>query len=153
MGKKSRDKGYRGERELLNILCDVYGYSVKRGRFMEGMPDLYGLWGIHIECKRHEKLEIPSWYKQSLVDSKRFNNGIPTVFHRKNGEKWLVTLAYYDWYRMNGEPCELMKNGNTYRNVEKHGRVRYIREGFDLITLTLEEFMDIYGGWINDREI
>ena len=36
--------------------------------------------------------------KQAVRDSKA--NELPTVFHRKNGEKWLVTVRLEDWVKL-----------------------------------------------------
>ena len=61
MGKAQREKGKRGERELAGILRD-YGYDTRRGQQFcgsDGSADVVGLPGIHIECKRVEKLKPP----------------------------------------------------------------------------------------------
>lgn len=47
------------ERELANLLKDRYGYDCRRGQQFcgsNGDADVVGLPGIHIECKRVEKL-------------------------------------------------------------------------------------------------
>lgn len=59
MGKSSQLKGAAGERELASLLRE-YGYDIERGgslSFWE-VPDLVGLPGIHIECKRVERLNL-----------------------------------------------------------------------------------------------
>ena len=58
-GKASQRKGAGGERELAEILR-TYGYSAKRGGSLSfgEVPDLVGLPGIHIECKRVERLNV-----------------------------------------------------------------------------------------------
>ena len=56
----SRQKGVRGERELAGILRD-YGFDSRRGQQycgLNGDADVIGLPGIHIECKRVERLNI-----------------------------------------------------------------------------------------------
>ena len=59
MGKASREKGKRGERELAGRLRE-YGYDARRGQQYSGMDgdDVVGLPGIHIECKRVERLDL-----------------------------------------------------------------------------------------------
>lgn len=47
MGKKSRDKGYRGENEVVNI-CKNYGIPCKRN-FMSGM--FAGSVDVEINCR------------------------------------------------------------------------------------------------------
>lgn len=94
-------KGRRGEEELARILRR-YGFEITRGgtcSFGEA-PDLSGLPGLHIECKRVEKLNLSAAMAQSIRDSKRFGDGIPTVFHRKNREDWLVTLQLADFMQL-----------------------------------------------------
>ena len=52
-GRSSQRKGADGERELAALLRE-YGYPVERGGSLSfgEVPDLTGLPGIHIECKR-----------------------------------------------------------------------------------------------------
>ena len=102
----SRQKGARGERELASKLRE-YGYEARRGQQYSGVngdPDVIGLDGIHIECKRVERLNLEDAMAQSKRDARE--GEIPTVFHRKNNCKWLVTLDLEDFMRMYGE-CEI----------------------------------------------
>lgn len=88
----SRNKGAAGERELAARLRE-YGYDCRRGQQYSGAngdADVVGLPGIHIECKRVEKLDLYGAMAQSERDAKK--DEIPAVFHRKNHQEWLVTL-------------------------------------------------------------
>ena len=67
---------------------------------LEG-EDVVGLDYIHIECKRVERLDLQAAIYQSQRDSKE--NQLPTVFHRKNHYKWLVTMELEDWIEMYNE--------------------------------------------------
>ena len=98
MGKSSQRKGTHAERELVGIL-QQYGYQVERGGSdtYGTIPDLIGLPGIHIECKRVERLNVPEAMKQAVRDPERFRDGSPTVFHRRDREPWLVTMLLSDW--------------------------------------------------------
>lgn len=90
----SRDKGARGERELAARLRFL-GMDARRGQQYSGAngdADVIGLPGIHIECKRVERLNLEKAYDQSKRDAARVGD-IPTVMHRKNGGEWLVTLS------------------------------------------------------------
>ena len=58
--------------------------------------------GVHIECKRVEKLNVSKAMKQSIDDAEKFHDGRPAVFHRRNREPWLVTMRLSDWARMYG---------------------------------------------------
>lgn len=112
IGRRSKNKGKTGERELANKLKD-YGYNVRRsvqynGKQEEGQPDLVGLEGIHVECKRVEKLNIYNAIDQAKrdciaahKDELPFSNTVyPTVFHRKNNCEWLVTMRLDDWINL-----------------------------------------------------
>lgn len=105
----SREKGKRGELELASKLR-AYGYETRRGQQYSGAngdADVVGLPGIHIECKRVEQLNLYKAMAQSKADAR--DGEMPTVFHRKNGEKWLVTMELDDWMRMYKEK----KNAQT----------------------------------------
>lgn len=93
----SKNKGCRGERELAAEL-QKHGFDAKRmAQFAGGIdsPDVSGLPGIHIECKRVEKLNIYNAIAQAIRDAD--GQKIPAVFHRRNREKWLVTLQMDDF--------------------------------------------------------
>ncbi len=100
-GKSSQRKGRGGELELVRIL-QGYGYPVEPGQAVSfgSTPDLTGLPGIHIECKRVERLNVPEAMAQAVRDSIRFQDGFPTLFHRRNREPWLVTMNLTDWMEM-----------------------------------------------------
>lgn len=100
----SRNKGKAGELELARLLRS-YGYEARRGQQYSGIngdADVVGLPGIHIECKRVEKLNIDTAMEQSIRDAS-FGE-IPMVFHRKNKKPWLVTMRLEDF-------MELYRNG------------------------------------------
>ena len=84
--------------ELAHILQE-YGYDVQPGRSRSygEEPDVTGLPGIHIECKRVERLNISTAMAQAVRDSERFGDGLPAVFHRRSREPWLVTMRLSDW--------------------------------------------------------
>lgn len=100
MAKKinSRRKGAEGERELAKKLKE-YGYDCRRGQQYSGIEgeDVIGLPGIHIECKRVEKLNIYDAIDQAKRDNLPFDTKLPAVFHRKNHCEWLVTMTLDDW--------------------------------------------------------
>lgn len=105
MAINSKRKGARGERELSKVLRD-YGFKDARRTQQycgagEDSADCVGLPGIHIECKRVEKLNISNAMWQAEKDAK--NGNIPTVFHRKDNENWLVTMKLCDWVNIYGE--------------------------------------------------
>lgn len=92
----SKQKGARGERELASKLREL-GYNSRRGQQYcgaNGDADVTGLDGIHIECKRVERLDLYGAMSQSVHDA-RFGEK-PAVFHRKNNCEWLVTMRLPD---------------------------------------------------------
>ena len=99
MAINSRAKGAKGERELAGILRE-YGYNCRRGQQYSGLEgeDVVGLDYIHIECKRVQSLNIEKALQQSKRDAK--SGQIPAVFHRKDREKWKVTLDLDDFMEL-----------------------------------------------------
>lgn len=96
----SRDKGKRGELEISHILQE-YGYQTRRGQQFSGKngdADVVGLPGIHIECKRVEKLNLEKAMDQAVSDA-RYDE-FPAVFHRKNRQPWLVTMPLIWWIQL-----------------------------------------------------
>ena len=108
MAVNSRAKGATGERELARKLNE-YGFSTRRtvqynGKAEDGQADLVGLDGIHIECKRVERLNLYDAMAQAVHDAK--GEELPTVFHRKNHSEWLVTMRLDDWMQLYKEYYE-----------------------------------------------
>lgn len=135
----SRQKGAAGERELSRILRE-YGYNTRRGQQYSGAngdADVVGLPGIHIECKRVERLNIFEAMNQSIKDARP--GEMPAVFHRKNCEPWKTTILTEDWMKLYGNqrekwiPC-------SERLPEKSGEYNVMIEGAKLpTTLYFEE--------------
>lgn len=100
-GRRSQAKGANGERELAAILRG-YGYDIQRGGSLSfgEVPDLSGLCGVHIECKRCEQLRLSEWLRQAATDAERFGDGLPAVFFRRSREPWVVCMKLEDWMRL-----------------------------------------------------
>jgi hypothetical protein len=79
-----------------------YGCEVQRGGSLTfgTVPDLVGLPGVHIECKRVERLNLYEAMRQAQRDAERFQDGAPCVFHRRNRKPWLVTMQLTDWMKL-----------------------------------------------------
>jgi Holliday junction resolvase len=104
MGKASRDKGKRGERELASKLRE-YGFDARRGVQYHGgsdSPDVIGLDGVHIEVKRVERLSLYDALSQSKGEAGA--GEMPVVMHRRNNCEWVVIQPLEDW-------INLYKNG------------------------------------------
>ena len=81
-----------------------YGYDSRRGQQYcgsNGDADVVGLPGVHIECKRVERLNIYDAIEQSKNDARDGEN--PVVMHRRNRKEWLVTMPLDDWMKMYGK--------------------------------------------------
>ena len=117
MSINSRKKGASGERELANKLKD-YGYKTRRGQQFSGLEgeDVVGLDYIHIECKRVERLNLEDAMLQAKRDAKQ--GQMPTVFHRKNNQKWLVTMELDNWIRLYNEYYSSQKLKGELTNDE-----------------------------------
>ena len=80
----SRNKGATGERELAKVLRG-YGYNCRRGQQYcgaNGDADVVGLPGLHIECKRVERLNLDDAMAQAKSDARE--EEIPVVMHHFN---------------------------------------------------------------------
>ena len=103
MAINSKRKGKTGELELARKLKE-HGYDVRRsvqynGKEEDGQADLVGLQGIHIECKRTEKLNLYDAVNQAKRDSAR-SGEIPVVFHRRNNCEWLAILPLDEFIKL-----------------------------------------------------
>lgn len=90
-------KGKRGERELAKKLGEVFGVACRRGQQFcgaSGDADVIGLDGIHVECKRTEKLLLWPALDQSVGDAKA--GSVPMVFHRPNNRPWIAIVRVDD---------------------------------------------------------
>ena len=95
----SKSKGKRGELELCRKLRE-HGYRCNRSVQYcgaNGDADVVGLPGIHIECKRVERLNLEDAMAQSRRDARE--EEIPVVMHRKTRSPWLVTTTLEDWIK------------------------------------------------------
>ena len=109
----AREKGKRGELELAQLLRGK-GYDAHRSAQYCGKTgaaaDVVGVPGVHIECKRVERLNLYKAMEQAARDSAAAGKGeIPVVVHRRNGQAWLITLGLEDFLdqwggRYNGAP-------------------------------------------------
>lgn len=119
MAINGKQKGKRGELELARKFRE-YGFEARRsvqynGKEEEGQADVLGLPGIHIECKRTEKLYLYEAVDQAKRDSKGTDD-IPVVFHRKNNCEWLAILPLDEFMKLYAEygaiENEREQNGN-----------------------------------------
>ena len=97
MSLNSRSKGKAGELELareLNKLLGTESYRSQQFCGTHGDADIAGIPGLHVECKRVEKLNIHKAIEKAVLDSSPEDT--PIVCHRRNRTEWLVTLRMSD---------------------------------------------------------
>lgn len=86
------EKGKRGERELARYLKALFDIPCRRGQQYSGIEgeDVVGIEGVHVECKRVEKLNVLKAVEQAVRDASV--GDIPIVCHRKDKKPWLMTV-------------------------------------------------------------
>ena len=101
MGRKSRDKGASGERELARELSRLLGVEARRGCQYHGgpgSPDVAAdIPDVHIECKRTERLRLYETLEQAIADA---GEKVPIVAHRQNHKPWVVVVQLDDLPRL-----------------------------------------------------
>lgn len=99
MGSMQQRKGDEGERELARYLREKWNIGAIRGKQNKGgydSPDvIVDVEGIQIECKRQET----NLNMKTVLDKlkKECGDRVPMVFHRKNHQKWMLTIYADDF--------------------------------------------------------
>ncbi len=92
MSKLSRDKGKRGELEVVALL-KKHGFEARRGQQFRGGSDspdvIHNIEGIFIEVKLRQALNIYAALEQANEEKPEGDSVL--LFHRKNNKRWLVT--------------------------------------------------------------
>jgi len=94
MGRMSRQKGKRGEREAAAELGAILGVTARRGVQYQGGPDspdvvLEGV-PIHVEAKRTERLSLWAAMEQAKADAP--TGSVPLVWHKANRRESVVIV-------------------------------------------------------------
>lgn len=105
-GKSSRDKGQRGEREVIAILqtivndvCGDKAATLCRNlvQTRDGGHDILGLSDLKIEVKYQETLHLDEWWSQARSQC-HWATDIPILIYRRSRVPWrvrMVTRAYW----------------------------------------------------------
>ncbi len=102
MGRASRDKGKRGEREVCALLRDLYpdarrGFQSRQGDD-EADVECTPFW---VEVKRVKAQETP---RKAMAQAVAATDGrVPVVFSRRDNSDWLVTMRASDWVKLASE--------------------------------------------------
>ena len=103
-GRKSRDKGKRGEREVVQILKSLGFDAKRRGQLQAGREDVPDVLAkneyvaLAIEVKFPKKL--PAFVVGAMEQAEKASGyGFPVVFMRENRGRWYVmmTLSRFLW--------------------------------------------------------
>lgn len=96
----SRAKGKGGELELAAVLRDRGFDGARRGQQYHGggdSPDVVGIPGVHVECKRVEAGNLYTWLDQAIRDA---GANLPVVAHRRNRREWVAILRLEDFLNL-----------------------------------------------------
>ena len=133
LGKYSKEKGKRGEREVAKILRS-YGFDARRTAQYCGKTgdasDVVGIDGFHIEVKFVEKLNIWNAVKQAErdADAEFVNHDTvkkPVVIYRKTQEDWHCILGIDDF-------VELVQAYLILKEIEKQAMKNHLEEDIDI---------------------
>ncbi len=101
MGRKSREKGASGERELARELSRLLGVEARRGCQYHGGPRTphlaLDIAHLHIEFKRSERLRLYEALEQANGDA---GEKVPVVAHRQNHKPWVAIVRLDDLPRL-----------------------------------------------------
>ena len=91
MGKMQRTKGATAERELLKLLSDGLGLNLTRNLLQtrEGGADCDDLEGYALEIKRHETLQLATWWRQAVEQA---GDKVPVLAYRQSRHPWLFVV-------------------------------------------------------------
>ncbi len=93
-GKRSRNKGAGGERELCALLAAEFGIPVRRklGQARDSGHDI-DLPGFNVEVKRRARIAgLYEWLEQADSVTRR-----PVLMLRGDGKDWLCVMRLPDW--------------------------------------------------------
>jgi len=106
MSKRERDKGLLGEREV-KVIFRAHGWTM---RGLEGQGDHIAFkytepqparqHSLHVECKRQERLALPTWLRQAEEEAP--GGTVPVVVFRQNRGEWYVALSLAEFLELVG---------------------------------------------------
>lgn len=94
MGKKSTDKGKRGERKVTHLF-EQHGYVAHRTAQVDGTLSsdniVDSLPWLHVEAKWHERVGVFRFWDQAVEDAA--GKKTPVLFVKENRSQWLVCVS------------------------------------------------------------
>ena len=101
MGRASREKGKRGERELANALREL-GFDARRSQQFSGSNGtadvITSIPGTHWEVKRYSRIAACRFMDQAEEDS--LVEDVPVVALREDRSPWMVMVKLSDLRRL-----------------------------------------------------
>lgn len=108
MGMRSRRKGKVGEREVAQLL-QRHGFEARRGQQFAGggdSPDVvHNIPNVHLEVKRVERFNLYEALARADADAGPGEDSV--VFHRRNGQKWVVVMDADYWLQLAAKAMEV----------------------------------------------
>lgn len=106
-GKMSRNKGARGERQVIQLLQPIVDNVWKQFPDLGDAPklqrnslqsdsggfDIVGLTWLGLEVKFQENLSLGPWWKQTVDQCGE--NQLPVLFYKKSRTQWKVMMRLY----------------------------------------------------------
>ena len=125
----SKSKGKRGELDLVEALR-LAGYAnARRSAQYCGntgdAPDIVGVDGLHIECKRREQIQDEVFIQQAEREAKK--GLIPVVMYRRSREKWKVCIRL-DLFMLIWKELTDLQRHNISEKIKFMGNVDKIRK-------------------------
>ena len=106
-GRRSRNKGKRGERELVNLIAEHCGDGVAKRNLQQTAEGGYDLAGpiadiAAVECKNEVTFRLTSWMRQA--EEQAGPEQVPVVAHRQYGGGFRFYLSmdeqeFMQWIR------------------------------------------------------
>jgi Holliday junction resolvase len=107
IGKRSKQKGAQGEREVAALMRE-FGFVARRGLQFKGTadsPDVeHNIPGFHVEVKYRRAMDFHRWLAQCEVEAGE--GKAPLLFWRRDKTSWLVVLHADDFLRLAGEVAD-----------------------------------------------
>ena len=91
-GRSAQTKGRRAEIELARYLQEAGFADARPGDPLNygRQADVSGVSGLHIECKRHERLEMAKWYAKEFADYLEANADNNDIFEYPKSKRLVV---------------------------------------------------------------
>lgn len=110
-GKRNRQRGQEGEREVATILTEHLGIPVKRllGQERDKGSDILTK-PYRWEVKRRKRIaNIYEWLEESFNGLKDYSE-VPVVVFRADGEQWMVAIQLSEFIKLIREEIHVTHN-------------------------------------------